>query len=230
MLNWRSEKKTFTENEEAFKNFDHMLEFDHVRYQMCVPRTSAKSETYMLEFDHVRYQMCVPRTSAKSETSMVENPYVDNGWAERAPKLAPQGQLWYLPFQAVLDGARQIWTLSVVQFCIAVDEWNRYLPSKRPATIPPGEHVSSTTKRFYQKQLKVSGSQGCPNEISWHNKRCRVQPDLEGIVWNENYSKYISEKCPGYRERLVYFMNQSSRRDNTQVLQYENEQRCGLSL
>ncbi|KRY80793.1 hypothetical protein T4D_13069 [Trichinella pseudospiralis] len=32
---------------------------------------------------------------------MVENPYVDNGWAERAPKLAPQGQLWYLPFQAV---------------------------------------------------------------------------------------------------------------------------------
>ncbi|KRY99619.1 hypothetical protein T4B_11912 [Trichinella pseudospiralis] len=85
---------------------------------------------------------------------------------------------------------------------------NRYLPSKRPATIPPGEHVSSTTKRFYQKQLKVSGSQGCPNEISWHNKRCRVQPDLEGIVWNENYSK----------------------RDNTQVLQYENEQRCGLSL
>ncbi|KRZ21689.1 hypothetical protein T4B_10782 [Trichinella pseudospiralis] len=70
MLNWRSEKKTFTENEEAFKNFDHMLEFDHVRYQMCVPRTSAKSETYMLEFDHVRYQMCVPRTSAKSETCM----------------------------------------------------------------------------------------------------------------------------------------------------------------
>ncbi|KRZ16529.1 hypothetical protein T4B_12809 [Trichinella pseudospiralis] len=110
--------------------------------------------------------------------------------------------------EQVLVGARQIWILSVVQFCIAVDEWNRYLPSKRPATIPPGEHVSSTTKRFYQKQLKVSGSQGCPNEISWHNKRCRVQPDLEGIVWNENYSK----------------------RDNTQVLQYENEQRCGLSL
>ncbi|KRY66272.1 hypothetical protein T4C_2367 [Trichinella pseudospiralis] len=24
----------------------------------------------MLEFDHVRYQMCVPRTSAKSETCM----------------------------------------------------------------------------------------------------------------------------------------------------------------
>ncbi|KAL1233104.1 Adenylosuccinate synthetase [Trichinella pseudospiralis] len=78
MLNWGSEKKTFAENEEAFKNFDHMLEFDHVSYQMCVPRTSAKSET-----------------------SMVENPYVDNGWAERTPKLAPQGQLWYLPFQAV---------------------------------------------------------------------------------------------------------------------------------
>ncbi|KRY83395.1 hypothetical protein T4D_12539, partial [Trichinella pseudospiralis] len=45
MLNWGSEKKTFAENEEAFKNFDHMLEFDHVSYQMCVPRTSAKSET-----------------------------------------------------------------------------------------------------------------------------------------------------------------------------------------
>ncbi|KRX93520.1 hypothetical protein T4E_2553 [Trichinella pseudospiralis] len=172
MLNWGSEKKTFTENEEAFKNFDHMLEFDHVRYQMCVPRTSAKSET-----------------------SMVENPYVDNGWAERAPKLAPQGQLWYLPFQAeavldqsvlpliceqVLVGARQIWTLSVVQFFIAVDEW------------------SSAGSRRYSLERELL--QVYFREMSW------------------------------LQERLVYFMNQSSRRDNTQVLQYENEQRCGLSL
>ncbi|KRZ08213.1 hypothetical protein T11_13868 [Trichinella zimbabwensis] len=42
-----AQKKTSAENEEAFKKFDHMLAFDHVRYQMCVPWTSAKTETSM---------------------------------------------------------------------------------------------------------------------------------------------------------------------------------------
>ncbi|KRZ28212.1 hypothetical protein T4C_3607 [Trichinella pseudospiralis] len=62
MLNWGSEKKTFAENEEAFKNFDHMLEFDHVSYQMCVPRTSAKSETCMTT---TRIHYAVSRRFAK---------------------------------------------------------------------------------------------------------------------------------------------------------------------
>ncbi|KRZ65522.1 hypothetical protein T10_8007 [Trichinella papuae] len=52
MLNWGSDgcsRKSCRkkENEEAFKKFDHMLAFDHVKYQMCVPWTSAKTETSM---------------------------------------------------------------------------------------------------------------------------------------------------------------------------------------
>ncbi|KRZ08212.1 hypothetical protein T11_9041 [Trichinella zimbabwensis] len=74
------------------------------------------------------------------------------------------------------------------------------------------------------------GREGRPNGIPWHSKRCGVQPHLEGIVWKENHSKHISKRCPGNKERLVYFMNQSLRRDITQVLLDEKEQRCGLSF
>ncbi|KRX58139.1 hypothetical protein T09_6455 [Trichinella sp. T9] len=96
-------------DEEALAKFEEGLSFDGERYEVRLPCLPSQL-SLPNNFPQARRRLlAVERRLARCEEEKREyaatmRQYVENGWAERAPEIGPEGRTWYLPHHAVYQG------------------------------------------------------------------------------------------------------------------------------
>ncbi|KRX86447.1 hypothetical protein T4E_10538 [Trichinella pseudospiralis] len=104
-----TDNQTAPPDQEALQRFEQGLSFDGERYEVHLPWLPSRP-SLPNNFPQARRRLlAVERRLARCEEERLEyaatmRQYVENGWAERAPEIGPEGRTWYLPHHAVYQG------------------------------------------------------------------------------------------------------------------------------
>ncbi|KRZ81486.1 hypothetical protein T08_10859, partial [Trichinella sp. T8] len=104
-----TDNQTAPPDQEALQRFEEGLSFDGERYEVHLPWLPRRP-SLPNNFPQARRRLlAVERRLARCEEEKREyaatmRQYVENGWAERAPEIGPEGRTWYLPRHAVYQG------------------------------------------------------------------------------------------------------------------------------
>ncbi|KRY21777.1 Gamma-tubulin complex component 4 [Trichinella patagoniensis] len=104
-----TDNQTAPPDQEALQRFEEGLSFDGERYEVHLPWLPSRP-SLPNNFPQARRRLlAVERRLARCEEERLEyaatmRQYVENGWAERAPEIGPEGRTWYLPHHAVYQG------------------------------------------------------------------------------------------------------------------------------
>ncbi|KRX86446.1 hypothetical protein T4E_10538 [Trichinella pseudospiralis] len=104
-----TDNQTAPPDQEALQRFEQGLSFDGERYEVHLPWLPSRP-SLPNNFPQARRRLlAVERRLARCEEERLEyaatmRQYVENGWAERALEIGPEGRTWYLPHHAVYQG------------------------------------------------------------------------------------------------------------------------------
>ncbi|XP_003366727.1 zinc knuckle protein, partial [Trichinella spiralis] len=104
-----TDNQTAPPDQEALQRFEEGLSFDGERYEVHLPWLPSRP-SLPNNFPQARRRLlAVERRLARCEEERLEyaaamRQYMENGWAERAPEIGPEGRTWYLPHHAVYQG------------------------------------------------------------------------------------------------------------------------------
>ncbi|XP_003382158.1 putative integrase core domain protein [Trichinella spiralis] len=104
-----TDNQTAPPDQEALQRFEEGLSFDGERYEVHLPWLPSRP-SLPNNFPQARRRLlAVERRLARCEEERLEyaatmRQYMENGWAERAPEIVPEGRTWYLPHHAVYQG------------------------------------------------------------------------------------------------------------------------------
>ncbi|KRY06987.1 hypothetical protein T03_2121, partial [Trichinella britovi] len=101
-----TDNQTAPPDQEALQRFEEGLSFDGERYEVHLPWVPSRP-SLPNNFPQARRRLLAVerrlarREEEKREYAATMRQYVENGWAERAPEIGPEGRTWYLPHHAV---------------------------------------------------------------------------------------------------------------------------------
>ncbi|KRZ81667.1 hypothetical protein T08_12140, partial [Trichinella sp. T8] len=104
-----TDNQTAPPDQEALQRFEEGLSFDGERYEVHLPWLPRRP-SLPNNFPQARRRLLAVerrlarREEEKREYTATMRQYVENGWAERAPEIGPEGRTWYLPRHAVYQG------------------------------------------------------------------------------------------------------------------------------